>query len=47
MSSFKFGQIEVAYKDSHKQRNITDIFTINVNKVTLSDKVPCSTGKDW
>ena len=46
MSSFKFGQIKDASKDSHKQRQITDIFTINVNKVGLSDKVPCNNGKD-
>ena len=44
---FKFGQIEVASKDFHKQRQITDVFTINVKKVVLSDKVPCNNGKDW
>ena len=44
---FKFGQIEVTSKDFHKQRQITDIFTIDVNKVVLSDKVPCNNGKDW
>ena len=44
---FKFGQIEVVSKDFCKQRQINDIFTINVNKVVLSDKVPCNTGKDW
>ena len=40
MSSFKFGLIEVASKDFHKQRQITDILTINVKKVekvVLSD----------
>ena len=47
MSSFKFGQIEVASKDFHKQRQITDILTIDVNKVVLSEKVPCNNGKDW
>ena len=47
MKMFKFGQIEVASKDFHKQRQITDIFTIDVNKVVLSDKVPCNIGKDW
>ena len=47
MSSFKFGKIEVASKDFYKQRQITDIFTINVKKVVLSDKVPCNNGKDW
>ena len=37
----------VASKDFHKQRQITDIFTIDVNKVVLSDKVTCNNGKDW
>ena len=44
---FKFGQIGVASKDFHKQRQINDIFTIDVNKVVLSNKVPCNNGKDW
>ena len=44
---FKFGHIEVASKDFHKRRQITDIFTIDVNKVVLSLKVPCNNGKDW
>ena len=47
MSSFKFGPIEVVSIDFHKQRQITDIFTIDVNKVVLSDKVSCNNGKDW
>ena len=44
---FKFDQREFAPKDFHKQRQINDIFTINVNKVVLSGKVPCNNGKDW
>ena len=37
---FKFGQKEViTAKDLHKQRQITDIFMIDVNKVVVSDKV--------
>ena len=43
----KFGQIEVASKDFHKQRRITDIFTIDVNKVVFSDKGPCNNRKYW
>ena len=46
-SSFKLGQIEVASKDFYKQRQITDIFTIDVNKLLFSDKVPCNNGKGW
>ena len=43
---FKFGQIEVVSKDFQKQKQITDIFMIDVSKVVLSDKVPCNNGKD-
>ena len=44
---FELGQIEVASKDFHKQRWITDIFMINVKKVVVSDKEPCNNGNDW
>ena len=43
---FKFGQKEVTTKDFYGQRQITDIFTIDVNKLVVSDKVPCNNGKD-
>ena len=43
---FKFGQKEVTTKVFYGQRQITDIFTINGNKVVISDKVPCNNGKD-
>ena len=46
ISNLEFSQIEVASKDFHKQRQIFDIFTIDVNKVMLSDKVPCNNGND-
>ena len=42
----KFRQKEVATKDFYGQRQITDIFTIDVNKVVVSDKVSCNNGKD-
>ena len=43
---FKFGHTEVTAKDSYRQKQITDIFAINVNKVVVSDKVLCNSGKD-
>ena len=46
MSSFRFGQKENASKDLHKQKQITDIFSIDVNNVVLSDKISCNNGKD-
>ena len=47
MKVLKFGgQIEVASKDFNKQRQVTGIFAINLNKLVLSEKVPCNNGKD-
>ena len=43
----KFGRKEVTAKDFYGQRQITDIFTIDVNKVVISDKVLCNNGKDF
>ena len=43
----KLGQKEVTTKDFYGQRQITDIFTIDVNKVVISDKVLCNNGKDF
>ena len=42
----KFGQKEVTTKDFYGQRQITDMFTVDVNKVVVSDKVSCNNGKD-
>ena len=42
----KFGQKEVTTKDFYGQRRITDIFTTDVNKLVISNKVPCNNGKD-
>ena len=46
MFNFRFGQKKDAPKDFYKQRQINDIFMIDVNKVVLSDKVSCNNGKD-
>ena len=43
---FKFCQKEVTSKYCYGQKQITDIFTIDVNKVVVSDKVSCNNGKD-
>ena len=43
---FKFCQKEVTAKDVYRQRQITDIFIIDVNKGVVSDKVSCNNGKD-
>ena len=42
----KFGQKEVTTKDFYGQRQITDLLTIDVNKVVVSDKAPYNNGKD-
>ena len=43
---FKFGQKEVKTKVFYKQRQIADIFMIDVNKVVVSDKVSRNNRKD-
>ena len=43
---FKYGQKEVTSKDFYGRSQITDIFTIGVNKLVVSDKVPVNNGKD-
>ena len=43
---FKFRQNEVTAKDFYKQRQITDIFMININKVVISAKASHNNGKD-
>ena len=43
----KFDQKEVTTKEFYGQRQITDTFTIDVNKLAISDKVPCNNGKDY
>ena len=42
----KFGQREVTTKDFYGQKQIIDIFKIDINKVAVSDKVPCNNGND-
>ena len=36
MSNFKFGQKESTSKYFYKQKQVTDIFTIDINKVVVS-----------
>ena len=42
----KLGEKEVKTKEFYGQRQITDILRIDVNRVVISDKVPCNNGKD-
>ena len=43
----KFGQKDITTKDFYGQRRLTDIFTIDINKVVISDKVLCNNGQDY
>ena len=44
---FKFGLKRCCrLLDFYKERQITDILTIDVNKVVVSDEVSCNNGKD-
>ena len=47
MPYFNFAQIEVISKDFYKQKQKTDIFTNDVKKVMVSDKMPHNNGKYW
>ena len=42
----KFGLKEVTIKNFYGKKQITDIFTININRLAVSDKVPSNNGKD-
>ena len=42
----KFDQKEVTSKGFYGQRQITDIFMIDVNKLVVSDMVSANNGKD-
>ena len=42
----RFGQKEVTTKEFYGQRQIADIFMIDVNRMLISDKVSCNNEKD-
>ena len=42
----KISQKEVTTEDFYGQREITDLFTIDISKGVVSDKVSCNNGKD-
>ena len=43
----KFGQKDITTKNFYGQRRLTDIFTIDINKVVISDKILCNNGQDY
>ena len=43
----KFSQKGVTTKDFYGRRQITDLFTIGVNNLVVSDKVSCNNGKNY
>ena len=47
MSSLKFIHTEVSSKDCHKQRLVTDKFTMHASNVVLTVKVPRNNEQDW
>ena len=42
--SFKFGQVNASSKDFYKRKQITDVFSLDYDKVIVSDPIQC--GKD-
>ena len=43
---FKFGRLEVASKIFHTTQQLTDIYNINIDKITVSDAMLSNKGKD-
>ena len=41
ISCLKFGPKEIASKDFQKQKQLTDIFMINVNKIVVYNIIKC------
>ena len=44
--SFKFGQVSVSSKDFYKGKQVTDLFSIDYDKVVVSDLIQSNNGKD-
>ena len=42
----KFDQKAVTTKDFYGERQITDVFTIDINKLVISYRMPCNNGKN-
>ena len=45
MSCLKFIPIKIESKDFHKQKQVTDIFTVDKNKAIVSERVSCNNKK--
>ena len=43
--SFKFGQVSVSSKDFYKRKQFTDLFSLDYDKVVVSDPIQCNNGK--
>ena len=46
MSVFQFGQVSIASKEFYKHKQITDLNTIDYDRIVVSDVVSCNNGKD-
>ena len=44
--SFKFGQVSVSSKDFYKRKQLTDLLSLDYDKVVVSDPIQCNNGKD-
>ena len=43
--SFTFGQVSVSSKDFYKSKQVTDLFSLDYDKVMVSDLIQCSKDK--
>ena len=46
MSALQFGQKAVDTKDFYKSKRITDIYTLDCDKIVVSNSITCNKGKD-
>ena len=44
--SFKFGQVNVSSKDFYKRKQFTDLFSLDCDKVVVSEPIQCNNSKD-
>ena len=44
--SFEFGQVSVSSKDFYKRKQFTDLFSLDYDKVVVSDPIKFNNGKD-
>ena len=42
----QFGQTAIDCKDFYKRKGISDIYSLDLDKIVVSNNIPCNKGKD-